>query len=167
MAGHVPLLMMMAIWMLALVLIGLGVAGLVLPGLPGAPLIFIGLLTAAWAEDFAYVGWKMLLVLGVMAVLTYVVDLGAAALGADLFGGTRRGLIGGAIGAFVGLFFGIPGVVFGPFLGAVIGELTGRAHLRRAGMAGFGAVLGFLVGTAAKLALAVSMIGVFLFVRFG
>ena len=95
-----------------------------------------------------------------------MVDLAAAALGAEVFGGSKRALLGAAIGAFAGLFFGLPGIFLGPFLGAMIAELTNRRSLEKASIAGVGAMLGFLVGTVAKLALAVSMVGLFMLVRF-
>lgn len=133
---------------------------------PGAPLIFVGLLLAAWAEDFAYVGSGTLAVLGVMALLTYVVDFLAGAAGAKRFGASKRAIIGAAIGALVGLFFGLPGVLLGPFVGAVIGELSAQRSLKNAGRAGFGASLGLVLGAAAKLALGFAMLGIFLVARF-
>ena len=158
--------MVSLLWILAAGLVFVGLLGLVMPGVPGAPILFLGLVAAAWAEDFAFVGLRTLLVLGVMSALTYVVDLAAAALGAEVFGGSKRALLGAAIGAFAGLFFGLPGIFIGPFLGAMIAELTNRRSLEKAGIAGVGAMLGFLMGTVAKLALAVSMVGLFLLVRF-
>lgn len=158
---------MFLLFSVAFGLVVLGFVGLVVPGLPGAPILFLGLVAAAWAEDFGFVGWRTLLVLGGMAALTYVVDLAAAALGANVFGGSKRALGGAAVGAFVGVFFGLPGVLLGPFLGAMIGEFTTGRGIPKSGMAGLGATLGFMVGAVAKFALAVSMVGVFLLVRFG
>ncbi len=158
--------MVTLLWILAAGLVFVGLLGLVMPGVPGAPILFLGLVVAAWAEDFAFVGLRTLLVLGVMSALTYVVDLAAAALGAEVFGGSKRALLGAGIGAFAGLFFGLPGIFLGPFLGAMIAELTNRRSLEKASIAGVGAMLGFLVGTVAKLALAVSMVGLFMLVRF-
>ncbi|MGH7965643.1 MAG: DUF456 domain-containing protein, partial [Candidatus Binatia bacterium] len=111
------------LWLLAIVLIVIGIAGLVLPAVPGALLLFAGLWLAAWADNFAYVGWGTLVVLGVLAVLTYIVDFAAAAFGAQRFGASKRAVLGAVLGALVGLFFGLPGVLLGPFVGAVIGEL--------------------------------------------
>jgi uncharacterized protein YqgC (DUF456 family) len=51
------------LWVISAVLVIVGLAGLALPALPGAPLIFGGLLLAAWAEHFAYVGWGTLTLL--------------------------------------------------------------------------------------------------------
>jgi len=153
------------VWVMAVVLIGIGLGGLVLPALPGPPILFAGLVTAAWAEDFAYVGWGTLSVLGGMAVLMYLLDFAATAFGVERFGASGRAIVGATLGGVVGLFLGLPGVVVGPFLGAVVGELTVRGNLQAAGRAGVGATLGLALGIAAKMALAISMLGIFLVVR--
>lgn len=154
------------VWILAVALVLIGLAGLVLPAIPGAPLLFAGLVAAAWTEDFVYVGTGTLVALGVMAALTYAVDFAATAFGAKRFGASRRGVIGAAIGALLGLFLGVLGVLIGPFVGAVIGELSLRRDLASAGRAGIGASIGLAIGAAAKLALGVAMIGVYAVVRF-
>jgi uncharacterized protein YqgC (DUF456 family) len=153
-------------WFIAVLLVAAGIAGLIIPVLPGAPILFGGLFMAAWAENFSQVGWVTLIVLGVMAILTYAVDFLAGAFGAKRFGASRRAVVGAAIGALVGIFFGIPGVLLGPFIGAVLGEFSVRPDVRAAGMAGFGATLGLALGAAAKLALGFAMVGIFLIVRF-
>ena len=154
------------LWILAVILVAAGMAGLVFPVLPGAPVLFAGLVVAAWAEGFAYVSTATLSVLGVMALLTYLLDFLASAFGAKRFGASPRAIIGATIGAIVGIFFGIPGVLLGPFIGAVLGELTARSDLKTAGRAGIGATVGLALGAAAKLALALAMVGIFVVVRF-
>ncbi len=153
------------LWVLALLLIVAGLAGLVLPMLPGAPMVFAGLFAAAWAEDFAYVGWRTLTVLGFMTLLTYVLDFAATAYGAERFGASGYAITGATIGAVGGLFFGLLGVLVGPFVGAMAGEMVARRSLWAAGRAGLGATLGLALGAAAKLAMAFSMLGVFVVVR--
>lgn len=153
------------LWLLAALLIVLGFAGLILPALPGIPLVFAGLLLLAWAENFAYVGWITLTLLGVLALLSYGVDLLAAAFGAKRFGASPRAVAGAALGALAGLFFGLPGIVLGPFVGAVIGEFSRRVSARAAAQAGVGATLGLLFGALLKIALAFSMVGVFVLDR--
>lgn len=143
-----------------------GIAGLVLPALPGPPLLFVGFLLAAWADNFVYVGFKTIVILGVLTLLTYGVDLWATMFGARRFGASKRAVIGALVGLVVGFFLGFPGLLFGPFIGAVIGELLFRRDLQAAARAGFGATVGLALGAALKLALAFSMIGIFLFVRF-
>lgn len=154
------------LWALAALLITIGVAGLALPALPGAPLLFLGLIVAAWAEDFQYISTVGIAVLGGLAVLTYLVDIVAGALGARRFGASKRAIVGATFGALVGLFFGIPGVLLGPFLGALAAELTVAGNLKSSGKSGLGATLGMLVGTLAKLAIAFTMLGLFAYFRF-
>ena len=153
------------LWLLAAVLVVAGLLGLVLPVLPGTPLLFAGLLIAAWAEDFAYVGAGTLAAIAVLAILTYPIDFAATALGARRFGASKRAAVGAAVGALVGLFFGIPGILLGPFIGAVIGELTAQRGLGEAGRAGVGAMVGLVLGAAGKMALAFSMLGLFAMAR--
>lgn len=154
------------LWMLVAILVIAGLAGLVLPAIPGAPLLFAGLLAAAWIEGFAYVGMATLIALGLLAALSYALDFIASALGARRYGASGRAIVGATLGAVLGMFFGLPGLVAGPFLGAVLGELSVRRNLPRAARAGFGAFVGLVLATAGKLALGFTMIGLFLLVRF-
>jgi uncharacterized protein YqgC (DUF456 family) len=153
------------LWLLAGVLIVLGLAGLILPVLPGIPLMFAGLILMAWAEDFVHVGWITLTLLGVLTLLSYGLDFLATALGAKRFGASPRAVMGAAVGAVAGLFFGLPGILLGPFVGAVLGEFSRKATLRQATQAGVGATLGLLFGALLKLALAFTMLGVFVLAR--
>jgi len=154
------------LWTVAGVLVLAGLAGLILPAIPGAPLIFAGLVVGAWADDFAYVGVWTIVVLALLTLVTIGVDFWATMFGAKKFGASKRAVIGALVGSIIGLFLGLPGVLFGPFIGAVIGEISSRGSLPQATRAGFGATLGLILGAAFKLALALSMIGVFVAVRF-
>ncbi len=156
----------LALWLLAVALVVAGLAGVVLPALPGVPLLFAGLVVAAWAEGFAHVGGATIAVLAALALLAWVADFLAGALGAKRFGASRSAVVGAALGTLAGLFLGLPGVLLGPFVGAVLGELLARRDLAQAGRAGFGAWLGLLLGVAAKLSLSFAMIGVFAVARF-
>lgn len=156
----------LVLWILAVVLTIAGLSGMLLPVVPGAPLLFLGLLFGAWAENFTYVGVWTLLVLAVMAGLTYVVEFVASILGVKKFGGSNRAMFGAAIGGVVGLFLGVPGILLGPFVGAVIGELSLQCSLDEASRAGIGTVVGLAVGLAGKLAIGIAMIGLFLVKRF-
>lgn len=154
------------LYLLAAVLILVGLAGVVLPVLPGAPLMFVGLLIAAWADGFVHIGMPALITLAVLTVLSLVVDFWATAHGAKRVGASKFAMLGAAAGTLVGLFFAIPGLLFGPFLGALAGELIHRRSLQahdlgHAAKVGFGTWMGLLLGTALKLALAFTMIGVF------
>lgn len=149
------------LWILAALLVAIGIAGSVLPALPGAPLVFGGLLVAAWIDDFQKVGWLALVVLGLITAATLVVDWLATVMGAQRVGASRAAVIGAAVGTVLGLFLGLVGVIVGPFAGAVIGELASRRSLLRAGHVGLATLLGFLVGTVVKLALVFTMLGIF------
>lgn len=149
------------LWLLAGLLILVGLAGLILPVLPGIPLVYAGLVLLAWAEDFVYVGWITLTVLGLLTLLSYGIDFLATAIGAKKYGASPRAVVGAAVGALVGVFFGLAGIILGPFLGAMAGEFSRRATLKTATQAGLGATLGLLLGALLKIALAFTMLGVF------
>jgi uncharacterized protein YqgC (DUF456 family) len=154
------------LWILAGVLMLVGLAGTLLPALPGIPLMMIGMLIAAWADDFTRIGWVTLLILAVLMALSFAIELAAAALGARRVGASREAIAGAALGALLGLFMGLAGLILGPFIGAVVGELMARRNTSQAMRAGVGAWLGFVVGTIAKLAVAFTMLGVFLLALF-
>jgi uncharacterized protein YqgC (DUF456 family) len=151
-----------ALWIAALALIAGGFIGTILPGLPGVLIIYAGMWLAAWIDDFARIGWVTLTVLGILTALALVADLVASLLGAKRVGASRQALIGSVIGGIVGIFFGLLGLLLGPFVGAVAGELMARRSIVDATRVGLGTWVGLLVGTMAKIALAVSMLGVFL-----
>ena len=150
-------------WILAALLVIAGLAGTIVPALPGVPLVFAGLFIGAWIGDFQAVGWTTIGVLAVLALIAWVVDFLAGAVGARYLGASSRAFWGATAGAIAGLFFGLAGMLLGPFVGAVIGELSGGSDLVRSGRAGFGAWLGMVVATAVKLALVFLMIGIFVF----
>lgn len=158
--------MTMLVWLLATILVVVGLIGIVLPALPGTILIFLGLLLAAWADGFSRVGVGTLVVIGVIAAASYTVDFVAAALGARHLGASPRAMAGAALGTLLGLLFGLPGLIIGPFVGAVLGELTVHRDLARAGRAGVAAWIGFAIGMAVKVALAFSMIAIFVAAMF-
>ena len=151
------------LYVLSAVLILVGIAGTILPALPGVPLVFAGMLLAAWTGGFALIGWPTLVVLGVLTVIAVVVDFLAGVLGAKRVGASGWALFGAAVGTVVGMFLSLVGLILGPFVGAVLGELIAGSTLRRSTTIGFGAWIGFLFGTIAKIALCFTMLGVFVF----
>ena len=154
------------LWALAALLVVVGLAGTMLPVLPGVPLVFVGLLVAAWIGDFQKIGWPTLIILAALTLLAVAADLVAALFGAKRAGASRLALLGAAIGSIVGLFFGLVGIFVLPFVGAVIGELIARQRLGQAARVGFATWLGMLVGALAKLSLAITMLGVFVIAYF-
>ena len=148
-------------WLLAILMILGGVAGTVLPALPGPPLVFGGLLLAAWIDGFQRVGVVTLVVLGALMVVAAVVDVVAGVYGAKRVGASRSALVGASIGTVVGIFFGVPGLIFGPFVGALTGEFVARGSAIRAGQVAVATWVGLAIAIAIKLALIGAMIGLF------
>ncbi len=148
-------------YLLAMLLILAGLAGVVLPALPGLPLMFGGMLMAAWAGGFERIGPVALTLLGLLTVLSVVVDLLASALGARRVGAGPLAVWGAALGTFIGLWFGPLGLLLGPFLGALAGELWHTRALAHAAHVGLATWLGLLLGAVLKLALAFAMLGLF------
>ena len=149
------------LWILAIALILVGVAGTVLPMLPGAILVFAGILLAAWIDDFTRIPVWLLVILGVFTAIAWAVDYLAAVAGARKAGASKLALIGAAIGTLAGIFTGLWGLLFMPLAGAAIGEFIAQRDFLRAGKVGVATWIGLLIGTAVKVAIAFAMVGVF------
>lgn len=135
---------------LSIVLLLGGIAGCVLPILPGVPLAYAGVLLMHWTDKVHFstsqlIGWLVIVI--VLQVLDYISPI----LGSKYGGGTSHGNRGCMAGTIVGMFFMPWGIVFGPFLGAVIGEMLGGSDLPRAVRAGIGSLIGFMLGTLLKI----------------
>ncbi len=153
--------MEIALFVLAGLLILIGLAGTLLPALPGIPLVYAGMFLAAWADHFQRIGWVTLAVLGALCLIALAIDFFASLVGAKRVGASGWALFGAAAGTVVGLFFGLAGVLAGPFVGALAGELVAGGTLRRATSVGLGTWLGMVLGALVKVALAFTMLGVF------
>jgi uncharacterized protein YqgC (DUF456 family) len=149
------------LWLLSVALIVVGVAGTVLPALPGTLFVLAGIVLGAWIDDFTRVGWGVLTVVVVLAVLAWVLDYVAGLLGAKKAGASRQAIIGAALGTVAGLFMGIVGVLFMPLAGAAIGEWLARRDHARALHVGMATWLGIMAGLVSKVVIAFMMIGVF------
>ena len=146
---------------LAVLLILIGLAGAVIPMLPGIPIIFGGIWLAAGVDHYRHVGSGWLIGIGIIAAVGLLLDLTAAALGAKRVGASGRAVAGALIGTVIGLFFGVPGLVFGPFVGALIGELIAGRDLRRSAHVGIATWAGLIFGTLMKLAASIMMVVLF------
>lgn len=153
-------------WILAWLLILVGLAGTVLPALPGIIFMFGGMWLAAWIDAYQRIGTATLIVLGVLTLISFLTDTVAGIVGAKRFGASRQGMLGSVVGGIVGLFFGLPGLLLGPLFGAVVGEFMAHRDMLRAGRAGFGAWLGQIVGAALKVGIAFAMLAIFVFAYF-
>ncbi len=155
------------LYAIAALLVLVGLVGVVLPALPGLPLVFAGMLVAAWAGGFQEIGWVTLVVLGLMTAVSFVIDFWATAHGAKRVGASKQAIWGAVLGTFAGLFVMPPlGLFVGPFVGALIGELIHGREIRQAAKVGFGTWLGIVLGIVLKLGLAFAMLGVFAFAWF-
>jgi uncharacterized protein len=151
--------MTLVLYALGVAALAVGIAGVVLPAIPGSALLVVGALLVAWAEDFTRVGWGTVIASVVIAILIWIVDWAAALLGARAFGASRWSVVGAGIGLLVGLFLGLPGILLGPIVGAVAFEYARNPDMKRAAKAGAGAFVGFVLGSAVKVALAFVTVG--------
>lgn len=142
----------------------LGIAGTIVPALPGLPLVWLGILVCAVATGFEAVGTEFVIVTLIVTFATEAADYYAKAYAARRFGAGRAGAWGAAIGAVAGLFFFPIGLLIGPFAGAAVAELWTGQSLADAVRAGLGGVVGTLGFIPVKFAIAVVM-GIALLIR--
>lgn len=132
-------------WLILVISFFIGSLGTLLPGLPGATIIFFGVLAHKFLLPPTFSWWTVSFI-GFLALLSWIVDFLAGVWGAKLGGATRYGLIGAAIGGFLGIFWGIPGLILGPFCGAIVGDIIAKRDEFYALMkSGVGASLGFFI----------------------
>ncbi len=143
----------------AIVLSIAGLAGCIIPMLPGPPISYVAMLLAACMTGSSLTGVSLVTFLLVTVAVT-AADYFLPAWLARRFGGSRAGVTGATVGMIAGFFILPPvGIVLCPFIGAVIGELlVDRENTARAIRVGFGAFLSFIVGTGIKLAASVAML---------
>lgn len=146
---------------LAAALIAVGLAGALVPAVPGIPLMFAGIWLISGMDQYRHLGRWWLLGIGTVGAVGLALDLLAAALGAKRVGASAQAVWGALAGTLIGLFVGVPGLLLGPFLGALIGELSSGARLRRSAQVGVSAWLGLIFGTIIKLAASLMMLALF------
>ncbi|WP_455037781.1 DUF456 domain-containing protein [Kingella denitrificans] len=142
---------MTALILLAILLILIGVSGTLLPALPGLPFLFAGTWLLAYSQDYSVIGSFSVLIVGLICAFGMAMDFMAGVLGAKYTGASKEALWGAAIGGVAGIFFSIPGMIFGPLLGAALGEFLDKRNLLLAGKVGIGTLIGFILGTIAKI----------------
>ena len=150
------------LWVVAVVLIVAGVAGTILPALPGTALAFAGILLAAWIDDFSRVtGWTVM-ICGLLMLLAWGADYASAMVGARRAGASTLAVAGAAIGTVAGIFTGFVGLLVMPLVGAAIGEYLADRNAARAAHVGFATWVGLLIGTVVKVVITFVMIGLFI-----
>ena len=150
------------LWILSVALILVGLAGTVLPVLPGTVLVWGGIVLGAWIDDFTRVGMTTVVVISVLAVLAWGLDYVAGLMGAQKAGASKLALLGAAVGTVLGLFMGLVGVFFMPLVGAAVGEYLARRDQTRAVKVGVATWIGIMLGLIAKVVLAFIMVGIFI-----
>lgn len=150
------------LWIVCIALIVIGLAGAVLPALPGTAFVLAGIVLGAWIEGFTRVGVGTLAFIAALGAFSSVLDYAAGMLGARRVGASRLALVGAAVGTVVGVFLGFVGVLFMPLVGAAIGEYVARRDERRALEVGAATGLALVAAMLAKVVIAFVMVGIFL-----
>ncbi|MCL0033491.1 DUF456 domain-containing protein [Thermodesulfovibrionales bacterium] len=151
----------------ALIIMFVGLIGMLIPLLPGAPLIILGMVVYGLFYEFGLFTWIFWVGQGLMLALVYVVDYIASVLGARYYGASSAAIWGCIIGGLAGLvILGPIGIVLGPLFGAIVGELISGRPPAYAVKAGIGALFGLAGGVAAKIIIGLGMIAWFLWVVF-
>ena len=147
--------------LISFILLVTGIAGMILPGLPGAFLVWLGIVAYGFMNPSVHWSVTFFLIQGLLALLTYVVDYLATIWGVKKFKGTTAGAIGAVLGMSFVFIMGPPGLIIGPFIGAITGELFAGGEMRQALTSGFGSFVGFLVATFVRLLICGIMISWF------
>ena len=149
------------LWVLCVALIAVGLAGTVLPVLPGTVLVWGGIVLGAWIDDFTRVSVTSVVVISVMGVLAWALDYVAGLMGAKKAGASKQALVGAAVGTVAGLFMGLVGVLFMPLVGAAVGEYLAQKDHARAARVGVATWIGMMLGLIAKVVISFIMVGIF------
>jgi hypothetical protein len=151
-------------WIIAFLLVMIGILGTLLPMLPGVPLVFMGLLLGAWIDGFAKVSVLTISIIGAITLLALLVDFVASFITVKRAGASKYALWGAAIGALAGL--GILGLIVGTILGAAIGELMALKDSSQAAAVGLAAGLGFVIALVVKVVLTMTILAIFAYAYF-
>ncbi len=149
-------------FLLAAPVIAIGMAGTILPVLPGTVLILAGFIIYGLIAGFDGMGIYFFIGQAVLVGLSYLVDFIATALGVKMYGGSKAAIWGAVTGTLLIFVIGPIGLLIGPLAGAILGELLMGEQLRQSMRAGFGSFLGLMGGSLAKLVISCFMVGWFL-----
>jgi uncharacterized protein YqgC (DUF456 family) len=135
---------------LGIILVLIGIAGSILPILPGPPIAYAGLLLQQLRDPNPFSSGFLWIWAGIV-VISLVLDYVIPAWGTKKFGGTRYGVWGCTLGFILAFWMGPWGIIIGPFLGAFAGEMIAGQDSRRSFRAAVGSFVGFLVGSLLKM----------------
>src|SRR5262245_45709529 len=150
-------------WFVVIALFAVGLIGAIVPVLPGTTIILAAaIIHRIMLGGEKSIGWKTVVALVLLTLLSYLFDFLGSYFGAKYFGATKWGTFGAILGALVGLFFGLIGLFVGPVIGAIVGEVIAGKRMIDAGRAGWGSLLGNIGAMLANLIIALTMISLFL-----
>lgn len=151
------------IWILVIILLIVGLAGTLIPIIPGGLFIFLGILIYALYSDFEILTGEYIALMGVLTLFAFIMDQIGMVAGLKIFKATKRSVWIATIGSVIGLFIWPPlGIIFFCFLGAFSSEYYEKKNIKQALYSSFGAIIGFLSGTAFKVILGIVMVISFL-----
>ena len=135
----------------------LGIAGAVLPVLPGPPISYAAL-WIMWLRNPQDISSASLWIMGILMLVVSLLDYVAPVWLTNKGGGSPSATRGATAGMVVGLFFPPWGLLLGPFLGALLGELLTHAPIGKALRVALLSFVGFLLTTGFKLAYGVAVL---------
>ncbi len=147
-----------------LVILGLiislaGLAGCIIPFIPGPPLSYLALILLSLVKDWQPYSARFLIIWAIITIFVSVFDNIAPVLGAKKYGASKTGVWLSVAGMLIGLFFFPPwGIIIGTFLGAFTGELISGKEKGHAFKAGWGVFVGTITGVGLKLAASAVML---------
>jgi len=145
----------------ALIIMAVGLAGVILPILPGVPLIFTAAALYGILTGFEEISFNLLLIFAGLTVISLVFDYFANYFSVKKMGGGTAGAIGAVIGLLIGIFVHWLAIILFPFLFAVAFELIAGTRGDKALKAGTGAFIGLLFGGLFRFIIGCVMIGIF------
>lgn len=143
---------------LGILALAIGLLGTIYPAIPGLGLMFGGAWLLAHAADYQIFSTGTLVFLGIVALIGTAMDYVAGMLGAKYTGASKTAVTGAFVGGIAGAFFGLPGLLLGPMLGAAVGELMAQRDMYQAGKVSIGTLIGFVIGTVAKIGCAITIV---------
>lgn len=149
----------MLLLILAIILMLVGLAGVILPFLPGVPVAWVGMFLFAYQTKFEIISFRAMMIFLALTVLSVLLEFALPVLGAKKYKASSLGLLGAALGLIIGPFiFNLVGVIVGPLLGAIIGELIAGKR-DQAIQSGWGTFVGFMVSIVLRIVLVLVMFG--------
>jgi uncharacterized protein YqgC (DUF456 family) len=149
-------------FIVALLIMAIGLAGIILPILPGTPIIFAGALLYAIVTGFKDISFELILIFAGMTAVSLIFDYVSNYFSVRRMGGGKAGAIGAVLGVIIGIFIHWLAIIILPFLLAVLFEIIAGRRTGRALKAGTGAWIGLLVGGVFRFAIGCVMIGIFI-----